>query len=321
MPGFDLPYQPIRRELYAPAELFKGFDSKDKTSWGKTDDFKIYCHFVIKGSSAPTDPYEGMMQALHDNSITQSTYSIIKDRKVAAIMGDHELRRDTPAYRDVALLARRLTQNGFLMCTGGGPGTMEAVHFGALLAARNYSDLDFDKMLIRLKTQPVLPPHLEKIVVLNDGKLKVDQELVAHAHAWFEPAYSIYSEISAPSQSLAVPTWNYGQEPTTPFATRTAKYFQNSIREDGLLALAKHGIIFSQGKAGTIQEIFQNATQNFYNTFHYFSPMVLLGVEYWEKTYPVVGVLRKIFSTDFNKHLLVTDNIKDAAEFIERYIP
>ena len=35
MPGFDLPYQPIRRELYAPAELFKGFDSKIRRLGGK----------------------------------------------------------------------------------------------------------------------------------------------------------------------------------------------------------------------------------------------------------------------------------------------
>ena len=39
-------------------------------------------------------------------------------------------------------------------------------------------------------------------------------------------------------QSLGVPTWFYGHEPTNLFATHVAKYFANSIREDGLLAIA-----------------------------------------------------------------------------------
>jgi hypothetical protein len=52
-------------------------------------------------------------------------------------------------------------------------------------------------------------------------------------------------------------------EPPSPFPTDIGKYFQNSVREDGLLAVAKHGIIFAQGKAGTLQEdLFEDAAQN-----------------------------------------------------------
>src|SRR5512140_1182612 len=92
----------------------------------------------------------------------------------------------------------------------------------------------------------------------------------------------------------------------------------NSIREDGLLALAKQGIVYAEGKSGTIQEIFQDGAQNHYKTFGYFSPMVFLGVQYWKTTFPVVGVLEEIFRDDSDKHLLVTDDINDAAEFIEK---
>ena len=42
-------------------------------------------------------------------------------------------------------------------------------------------------------------------------------------------------------ESLGVPTWVYVDEPTTGFATHIAKYFTNSIREDGLLAIARSG--------------------------------------------------------------------------------
>jgi two-component system alkaline phosphatase synthesis response regulator PhoP len=38
------------------------------------------------------------------------------------------------------------------------------------------------------------------------------------------------------------------------------------VREDGLLSLAKGGVVFAPGPAGTIQEIFQDLTQNHYGT-------------------------------------------------------
>ena len=316
MAGFNLPYQPIRQQLYTSDELFRGFEPGKPESWEQTLDFAIYRHFVIEGCGAPTNPYTGMMQALHDNAITQSTAAFTAGRQVTAIMGDHKMSRDAAAYRDVAILARRLTRSGILICTGGGPGAMEASHLGASLAKGTDSDLD--NALAQLKTQLVVP-GLKDIV---SSKGTVDSDLVDKAHAWFKPAYQIAASISSPGESLAIPTWHYGHEPTTPFATHIAKYFQNSIREDGLLALAKQGIIYSEGKAGTIQEIFQDSTQNYYRTFDYFSPMVLLGTQYWTTTYPVVGVLKKLFtSADFGKYVLVTDDVEEAGRFIEEFSP
>ena len=192
---------------------------------------------------------------------------------------------------------------------------MEATHLGASLAKHAISDLD--TALSLLKTQPVVP-DLRGIV---GQRSMVNLSLVAKAHAWFKPAYEIAASTKHPSQSLAIPTWGYGHEPTTPFATHIAKYFQNSIREDGLLALAKQGIVYAEGKAGTIQEIFQDGAQNHYKTFGYFSPMVFFGVQYWKTTFPVVGVLEEIFRDDSDKRLLVTDDVNDAAEFIEKFIP
>jgi predicted Rossmann-fold nucleotide-binding protein len=316
MTGFNLPYQPIRQKLYTGVELFQGFEPSIPASWGQTLDFAIYQHFVMKGRNAPTDPYMGMMQALHDNGIMQSTVAFLNGRRVAAIMGDHVLSRDSESYRDVAVLAHRLTKNGILICTGGGPGAMEASHLGASLAKGPVSEID--KAVALLKTQPVVPA-LGNIV--NPEGL-VDPLSVVKVHTWFKPAYEIAASISSPCESLAVPSWHYGHEPTTPFATHIAKYFQNSIREDGLLALAKQGIIYSEGKAGTIQEIFQDSTQNYYKTFDYFSPMVLFGTQYWTTTYPVVGLLQNLFTpADFSKYVLVTDNVDAAAQFIEQFTP
>jgi len=316
MPGFSLPYEPIPQQLYTRTKLFEGFASDDPASWGRTADFVIYRYFVMEGRSAPTNPYIGMMQALHDNAITQSTAALIAGRRIAAIMGDHKMARDTSVYRDIAILARRLTRSGILLCTGGGPGAMEACHLGASLAAG--ADSDLDHALSVLKSQPVVPALGD---ILN-SKGEVDPVLVARAHAWFKPAYEIAESILSPGQSLAIPTWHYGHEPTTPFATQIAKYFQNSLRENGLLALAKQGIVYFEGTAGTIQEIFQDGAQNFYRSFDYFSPMVLFGVEYWTAKYPVVSVLQKLFTAaDFAKYVLVTDDVAAAARFIEGFTP
>jgi predicted Rossmann-fold nucleotide-binding protein len=316
MPEFNLPYQPIRQQLYTRMELFQGFQPDEPASWGRTLDFAIYTHFVRQGRGSPANPYIRMMQALHDNTISQSTTAFVAGRKVAAIMGDHLLARDSAVYRELAVISRRLVRSGILLCTGGGPGAMEAAHLGATLAAGG--DADLDGALAMLKTQPTLPA-LRGIV---NSKGAVDPALVAQAHAWFKPAYEIAESIHSPGSSLAIPTWQYGQEPSTPLATHIAKYFQNSIREDGLLALARQGILFSEGKVGTIQEIFQDSAQNYYKLEGSFSPMVLFGIQYWTTKHPVVGVLQSLFTpADFAKHILVTDEIDAAVAFIEHFAP
>jgi predicted Rossmann-fold nucleotide-binding protein len=316
LPEYSLPYEPIPQQLYTRAVLFEGFAPDDPASWVRTKDFAIYRQYVLEGRDTPSNPYFGMIQALHDNAITQSTAALVAGRKVAAIMGDHKLARDSSVYREIALLARRLTRSGILVCTGGGPGAMEASHLGASLATG--ADADLAQALGLLRHQPVVPA-LADIV---DSEGRVDLALAAQAHAWFRPAYEIAASIDSPGQSLAIPTWLYGHEPSTPLATHIAKYFQNSIRENGLLAVARQGIVYFEGKAGTIQEIFEDGAQNFYRISGIFSPMVLFGVDYWTVKYPVVGVLQKLFAgADFAQHVLVTDDIDAAARFIEQFAP
>ena len=106
-------------------------------------------------------------------------------------------------------------------------------------------------------------------------------------------------------ESIGIPTWAYGHEPPAPFATHIAKYFANSVREDGLLAIATYGVVFTPGSAGTIQEIFQDATQNHYEVFGPPSPMVLFGAEHWRDRYPVWPVLERL-SADRSYRRLVS---------------
>ena len=115
-------------------------------------------------------------------------------------------------------------------------------------------------------------------------------------------------------RSLGVPTWFYGHEPATPFATHIAKFFVNSVREDTLLTIARGGIIFSPGSAGTIQEIFQEAAQNHYADPGESSPMVFLGKEFYTKEVPVYPLLEKLQERGRYRQLIlsITDDPEEA---------
>jgi len=108
-------------------------------------------------------------------------------------------------------------------------------------------------------------------------------------------------------RSLGIPTWLYGHEPPTPFASDIAKYFANSVREDGILTIAKGGVIFAPGSAGTIQEIFQEATQNHYLSFGYASPMVFLNSSYWSNEMPVYPLIKQMFDDRKYKNLILSE--------------
>jgi hypothetical protein len=100
---------------------------------------------------------------------------------------------------------------------------------------------------------------------------------------WLHRAWTVMEKFPIPNgtqdacKSIGIPTWLYGHEPPAPFATHIAKYFANSVREDGLLAIARHGVIFAPGSAGTTQEVFQDAAQNHYANQGVYSPMIMFG--------------------------------------------
>ena len=110
-------------------------------------------------------------------------------------------------------------------------------------------------------------------------------------------------------------------EPATPFATDIAKYFQNSMREDILLTIAKGGIIYTPGSAGTLQEIFQDAAQNHYKTVGLSSPMVFLGVDFFNREVPVYPLLEALLANGRYKDLLltITDSQDEAVDAIMNF--
>ena len=134
-----------------------------------------------------------------------------------------------------------------------------------------------------------------------DERLDAALEILAVAPRFDDYAFvaQAFAVIAAnpdvvPRASLGIPTWLYGHEPPTIFATCIAKYFDNSAREEGLVSVARRGIVFAPGQAGTVQELFQDAAQNAYLALGEASPMILLGRDFWTTTMPAVPLLEAI---------------------------
>ena len=288
--SIDVPYNCFRNELYTVDSLYEGYIMGNPESYAECFDSRIYRHYLAKGKSA-TDIKETLARTLHDHSISDALHELLAlydERRIVGIMGGHGLLRTDAMYRQVVLISKMLTEQGYLMISGGGPGAMEATHLGAWLAG--YPTETIDEALAMLSEAP------------------------AYTHPlWLDTAFRVRQRYPPERYiSLGVPTWLYGHEPATPFATHIAKYFENALREDGILTIAKGGIIYSPGSAGTMQEIFQDAVQNHYLSFGYASPMVFLGTQYWTEEMPVYPLLTHLASNGRYRNLLLS--LTDAPE-------
>jgi predicted Rossmann-fold nucleotide-binding protein len=292
------PYTEHRARLYTIEELFDGFDPARPDGYEHSFDSIVYRHWLAAGGNRPTSIAESLAQRLHDHSITDALDEAIDGFRPVAIMGGHALERSDPMYATVARIARRLTREGLLMLSGGGPGAMEATHLGALMA--HFDDAGLDTAISVLSPRP--PGALP-------GKEYLDAD-------WLHRAFAVRARwplLNLRYHSIGIPTWAYGHEPPSAFATLVAKYFANSVREDGLLAVATGGVVFTPGSAGTIQEIFQDAAQNHYASFGPAAPMVLFGVDYWTERYPVWQLLQALSAgRDYADLITITDDEEEA---------
>lgn len=272
-------------ELYTADDLLAGFDPVDPTSFVRTWDFRQYTAFTADGGPVPKSLDVRLRQSEHDARIGDALRRYLQSEKprLVGVMGGHSLDRGSPAYLAIANLARELTRARYVVVTGGGPGAMEAAHVGAAFAESG--DVDYQLALTELERSPKLP-NLNGLVN-PDGTIAPGKEAVVRdAHAWLLAAVRAKA-LSGQSagRSLAIPTWLYGAEPTIPFATAYAKYYQNSIREETLVTEARAGVIFARGGGGTMREIFQDVERNYYvRAAADFIPMIFVDPEgYWQR--------------------------------------
>jgi predicted Rossmann-fold nucleotide-binding protein len=282
-----IPYDPFRTSLYTRDELM-----------GDGLDARIERHVLENGFRAPPAA-EALAQRLHDHAIDIALSEFLSvdggPRRVVGIMGSAVTPRDDPWYRAVALLGRLAARAGYLVASGGGPGIMEAANLGAFLAP--HQDGALDEALADLARAPSYEQAMRE--------------------EYLAAAADVRERYLPGGESLAIPTWFYPGEPVGQFASQIAKYFANSIREDGLVTIAVSGIVFAPGRAGTMQELFQDAAQNAYG-IHGRSPMVLLGRDAYGGEPSLFAVLRDQARRFGGYEHLVTlaDDPEEALDFI-----
>jgi len=280
MTGQDSP------RLYTFTDLLDGY-AENPLGYTFTFDFRTFRQYVIDGGEVPESLEIQHRQAEHDARVTAALRTFLQAEKprLVGFMGGHKLARDEPAYATVAQLARKLTREGFVVVSGGGPGAMEASHLGAVFASEPDGRLDAALKILAAPATARLPPLSD--ILDSDGNIRPDARAnVEKAQRWFARSLEVYAQLPAePGISLAIPTWRYGNEPTNPFATHYAKYFQNSIREEALVTEARSGIVYARGGGGTLREIFQDVEQNYYaRSAEEVTPMIFCDRDrYWER--------------------------------------
>lgn len=289
VPG--LPFDPYRGLLYTAEALYEGLA---QGGYAATPDARAYDWFQLTRSNG--DVFASMLRALHDDAVSDALDEHLTGAEVVGVMGGHALARGSEAYHGAAMLGRELTRSGLTVATGGGPGAMEAANLGAYAAP--HSDAMLLKACELLAATPSFSPSVTD---------------------WVGAAFAVRERWPEGGSSVAIPTWFYGHEPPNAFADHIAKYFANAVREDGLLARSTAGVIFLPGAAGTVQEIFDNATPNYYESRSAPTPMVLVDRAHWTEklpAWPLLGALAA--GRAMESRIALVDTVEEAAPALAR---
>jgi predicted Rossmann-fold nucleotide-binding protein len=291
LPVPGLPFDPYRGLLYSPDELFA---SLADDGYEATPDALAYAWF--QRTKADRDVYASLLRAVHDDSVSDALDELLSGTRVVGVMGGHAMARGTEAYEGAARLGRTLARSGLTVATGGGPGAMEAANLGAYAAP--YDDEMLAESLRLLAKAPKFTPSVT---------------------AWASAAFEVRAHWPRGGTSVGIPTWFYGHEPPNPFASHIAKYFANATREDGLLARSTAGIVFLPGAAGTVQEVFDNATPNYYESRGEPTPMVLVDRAHWTERLPAWPLLRSLArGRSMEDRIALVDTIEEAPDALAR---
>ncbi len=267
----DVPFDAYRNSLYTASELY---DRIAEAPYEDCYDAVVYAW--ARSVERAGDVAAALAKALHDSAIEDALDDLLAAHTIdgdslVGVMGGHATVRGDQAFVEAARLGRELTRAGYTVATGGGPGAMEAANLGAYLADEDVSALD--SAASALGAVPSFHPSPTD---------------------WARRAAGVLDRHPDGHLSLGVPTWFYGHEPPNLFATAIAKYFANPLREAVLLDRCHGGVVFLEGAAGTVQEIFTDACENYYAPATSVRPMVLVGLEYWQQRLPAWPLLQAL---------------------------
>ncbi|HEX5087057.1 MAG TPA: Rossmann fold nucleotide-binding protein, partial [Nocardioides sp.] len=181
------PVDVYRSRLYTPDELY------DAEPYATSLDMRAYAWSQTAGGADDT-----LARSLHDHAIDEALSAWLVTaqgrRHLVGVMGGHDTRRGDEVYAAAARLGHALGAR-HVVATGGGPGAMEAANLGCLLAGATESAL-FDAVA-QLTEVPSFRPSVDD---------------------WLRPAMAVRSGVDDPRDSLSIPTWHYGHEPSNVFA-------------------------------------------------------------------------------------------------------
>jgi predicted Rossmann-fold nucleotide-binding protein len=280
------PVDVYRARLYTAGDLY------DQAPYAASLDGRAYAW-----SQTPGGADDALARTLHDHAIDEALLAWIERKRLVGVMGGHAAARGDDAYADAARLGHALGAH-HVVATGGGPGAMEAANLGCYLADSHVSRVT--DAVAALAAVPAYRPSVD---------------------AWLAPAIEVTSAVAEPHNSLGIPTWHYGHEPTNIFATGIAKYFRNATREAILLEVCDAGIVFLPGAGGTVQEVFQDACENFYADESSVAEMVLVGRTYWTETLPAWPLLRSLSrGRPMEGRVHLVDTVDEAVAVLDRAV-
>lgn len=289
----DVPLDVYRTTLYRPIDLY---DTLPGGRYADSFDARAYAWSRAAGHRAALE--QTLAESLHDHSIVETLddyLETVDPHHVVGIMGGHVMERGTADYAATARLGRQLAMAGLLVASGGGPGAMEAANLGARFASHDTDDLD--EALAMLAEVPTFRPSIDD---------------------WAKVALRVRDRFSGGADSLGIPTWFYGHEPPNLFASRIAKFCSNALREDVLLQSCKGGLIYLPGAAGTVQELFQAVTGDYYACDPSdITPLVLVGVEQWTRLLPAWPLLQALArGKPMEARIQLVDTVEEAGAYL-----
>lgn len=188
------------------------------------------------------------------------------------IIGGYDIKRDTDEFREIALVSKKLTENGYIIITEGGEGAMEAAHLGSWFAYRDIQEL-YDAILFLSK-------------FLKNTK-----------DEWYNSAYMIQKKYPRVSRGKDIVIYALTNELIiTPFTSYVTIFFREQLQES-LLISSMNTIIFLPGDFNTDKKV--------YSSFQYMENknLIFFNSKYWNKKL-IPDIFKEKYLTDNIKEII-----------------